>query len=305
MSQQPWVSHTEHVGPSMWMRAASGSHGPGFEPRHSHKTMGLVTLTHTVMVELTNACNLRCITCGNRTMKRKRGFMSHDIFESILIQATNCAIHRLKLYTVGEPLLHPDAVPMVARAKQSGFHVSLSTNGMLLDGTTIDGLKAAGVDFVQVSWVPDRATYERIYIGGDHKRVGDAVDIMRKQLPYTSFKLGSTAADGQTTVWAGRDSWRSPAKGISPSVPDMGPIIMKNNCESLVRRIGVLHDGRITACACLDVEGEFIVGDIAGANGLRDAIIAKDDVVTKFRTSGAVRSDLCYSCSTLRRTNRF
>jgi MoaA/NifB/PqqE/SkfB family radical SAM enzyme len=52
---------------------------------------------------------------------------------------------------VGEPLLHPDCLEMVAAARAAGFRVGLATNGSLLNGERLRRLAALGVTKLHVS----------------------------------------------------------------------------------------------------------------------------------------------------------
>ena len=71
-----------------------------------------------IVLEATNNCNLKCIMCAHPNMKREKGYMSLDLFKSIINTNKNF-IRRLDLHMLGEPLLHNDISMMVKYAKDN------------------------------------------------------------------------------------------------------------------------------------------------------------------------------------------
>ena len=68
-----------------------------------------------VQVEPTNYCNLSCPRCPMRTMTYPKGVMSNEVFAAII---NECEGHHVlvKLFFLGEPLLHPDLDAMLTLA---------------------------------------------------------------------------------------------------------------------------------------------------------------------------------------------
>lgn len=52
------------------------------------KYPNLIIYPNDIMIEPTNICNLRCPLCSNKTMKRKKGFMTYDQFKYIIPHST-------------------------------------------------------------------------------------------------------------------------------------------------------------------------------------------------------------------------
>ncbi len=57
----------------------------------------------------------------------------------------------MAFWGLGEPLLHPDIVEMVALAEELGARTELITNGLLLDQEMAEGLVQAGLDTLVIS----------------------------------------------------------------------------------------------------------------------------------------------------------
>jgi radical SAM protein with 4Fe4S-binding SPASM domain len=84
-------------------------------------------------IELTNSCNFRCLMCptGTGISRRKKGFMSDDIFFKILDEA---GMNKTPLRFIGwgEPLLHPKLLQYLELCKKNQLITHLNTNGYLL-----------------------------------------------------------------------------------------------------------------------------------------------------------------------------
>jgi AdoMet-dependent heme synthase len=86
-----------------------------------------VNFPHDVYLHLTNKCNLQCPYCYNKTdretkIKLEKGglvapTMSTDEFRHLITRLVENGVHRI-LFTGGEPLLRPDALELVAFARE-------------------------------------------------------------------------------------------------------------------------------------------------------------------------------------------
>jgi molybdenum cofactor biosynthesis enzyme MoaA len=103
-----------------------------------------------VMIALTAHCNARCIGC-----RYGRDFMPGAVLETELVHglledAAAAGFRSIRLYG-GEPLLHPDLAPIVARCVALGLRPYVTTNAVLLD-EQIDALVAAGLRDVTIGF---------------------------------------------------------------------------------------------------------------------------------------------------------
>ena len=103
-------------------------------------------LPQTVIVELTNQCNLRCPLCSTAiAMRRPRGFMSDELFAQLADDAGSWdPLPEFAFTMCGEPLLHPRACDYVALAAQRSLRCSISTNATTLTGELAERLILAG-----------------------------------------------------------------------------------------------------------------------------------------------------------------
>ena len=106
-----------------------------------------------IIVEPTNACNLRCSVCFRGQSPQtdiKEGFIEPGLLEEILDKRGK-RLRTVSLHFRGEPLLHPDIAGLVGRCKARGLIVNLSTNGLLLDEPMAKGLIRAGLDEITIN----------------------------------------------------------------------------------------------------------------------------------------------------------
>lgn len=109
----------------------------------------------TLNIEITSACNEKCIYCvysakGNH---RHPNMIDEDFFYRVTKEAFELGVTDVGLYMEGEPLINPKVYEYVRYLKQElGFpYVYISTNGILCTPENIKRLAEAGIDSVKFS----------------------------------------------------------------------------------------------------------------------------------------------------------
>lgn len=110
-------------------------------------------------VELTNACNFRCLFCptGNKAMTRETGLMTSETFRNLVHE---CAGHGTGLRFIGwgEPTLHKSLPEFIGMAHKAGLPTHINTNGSNL--TSLLSCINAGLSSVKFSFQGvDRKSY--------------------------------------------------------------------------------------------------------------------------------------------------
>jgi len=127
-----------------------------------------------VDVDLTNRCNLRCVGCpyhsplvkADEGPKPAKSDFSINLFKDLCRDLKTINTRQLIFQGSGEPLLHPEIFEFIKTAKSSGFHVTLLTNGTLIDKEMARSLVESRVDIIKVSlWASSSAQYELNYPG--------------------------------------------------------------------------------------------------------------------------------------------
>jgi radical SAM protein with 4Fe4S-binding SPASM domain len=134
-------------------------------------------LPTTLIVRITNRCNLRCVQCGQWG---ERGVWRHGLPEPLsdelttsewigLVDAHPRALSHIYFWG-GEPLLRRDLWEIVGAASRRGITTELSTNGTLLRAQH-EGVTESGLDYLAVSLDGPAAVNEKIRVGASNGHV--------------------------------------------------------------------------------------------------------------------------------------
>jgi MoaA/NifB/PqqE/SkfB family radical SAM enzyme len=126
-----------------------------------------------LQVEVTSACNLRCVMCLVRyrpPVNKLAGAMPLELFTRLVEQVPG--LHRLTLQGLGEPLLSPYLMDMIHTAVDRRITVGFNTNATLLTARRAAELVRSRVDWLHVSLDGATATaYESVRDGADFATV--------------------------------------------------------------------------------------------------------------------------------------
>lgn len=274
-----------------------------------------------VMIEIANSCNFRCVMCSNKFMTRKKGFMAFEVFKRTLDACKDAGIKNLKLYTTGESLLHPQFLEFFKFADTYPFDtIMISTNGSLLEKELIDELLKSEKVRIQISFSgPNKRSYEQRYIGGNYEDIREKIIYLNEQIRKLGLEKNILKINGVAPPRGGfikhtkefikrefsldesqlsihnQNNWVKVFSQKSGEDDDK-----RHYCHIANTRIGVLYDGRVTACGCLDVNGELVVGDINKEDILE---IRKGKLFKEFTGklgSGKVSGLMCSRCDSLK-----
>lgn len=105
-----------------------------------------------IYIEVTNLCNLDCITCMRNVWEESPGKMTDQTFERIFETVNGMSpLPTVFFGGYGEPLIHHRLVEWVKRIKSLGAMVELITNGLLLTEERSLQFIRAGLDMLWVS----------------------------------------------------------------------------------------------------------------------------------------------------------
>ena len=152
----------------------------------------LRSLPRRLVLELTNACNLRCRMCGRNAAEFKPTFFQMDWLYAL--EPLLDSVEEVTLMGWGEPTVHPDFSKMLELIHRHGTRIYFCTNGMRL-GQLKDAVFDNQVDVFAVSLDgATAATNDAIRLGSSLDQiVADLRDIKRRKreeglsYPYINF----------------------------------------------------------------------------------------------------------------------
>lgn len=234
-----------------------------------------------VMIELSNHCNLNCEMCYRG--KRPEGFMDFALFKKVVDDVAEIGNVNVYLHFSGEPLLHPNFEKMLdyISAKRSRlYNVGFFTNGMLLDESKAEAIVRNRVDWVTVSIDGVGAVQERIRRGSVYRVVEENLNrllSMRgngKPLVYVNTTISSQTDEELGMV---RKVWAGKVDGVvfSPSVDSESFRLLnierwqqfdrkrksERFCKMPFYQLIVYWNGRVGFC-CHDFNGYGTVGSL-------------------------------------------
>lgn len=165
---------------------------------------GLVNTDHPLLVQIIpiRRCNIDCGYC-NEYDKVSAPVPADEMLARIDHLATLGS--SVVAFSGGEPMLHPQLEDLIRRIRSHGMMAGLITNGYLLSQKKIEGLNAAGLDYMQISidnvepdevskkslrlldkklqWLAQYATFDvniNSVVGGGTKNPEDARTVSRR-----------------------------------------------------------------------------------------------------------------------------
>ncbi|MBI5936780.1 MAG: radical SAM protein [Betaproteobacteria bacterium] len=159
-----------------------------------------------VVIAFTYVCNALCPGCAYTNSSIRSDYkdtkhMPEGTFKKIADEVGKHGAW-LRISGGGEPLIHPEALPLIEYAKQAGCQVGLITNGSLLTRQKAERLMRAGLDMLEFS--VDAATaedYEIVRKGLDFDKLVANVRAAREMRDAQGFKTRIIAsAVNQKTI---------------------------------------------------------------------------------------------------------
>lgn len=255
-----------------------------------------------VTLELSTYCNLRCTICPvNHDMKRKKGFMSFDLVKKVISENPGLAF--VLLYHWGEPLMHPDIIPIIQYVKNHRINAFLTTNGTLLNNKNTRALLDSGLDRLTISMDGIGTYYERIrqfsYLDLE-KNIIHLLEERKESKSNLKVDLDMTITDeNEENVQDFRKKWDGivDAIRIHPLVYVGGNsnFTRTGRCNEVWRgNLIVLWDGRVVPC-CVDYEGELVLGDV-NYNSLQEIINGSQAISLRKALLNGKFPLLCQTC---------
>ncbi|OGW73871.1 MAG: hypothetical protein A2484_01410, partial [Nitrospirae bacterium RIFOXYC2_FULL_44_7] len=229
-----------------------------------------------MVTELTNDCNLDCIMCPRKKMKRKIQYMSFELFKKIIDEAKDFA-EAIDLDLFGESLLHPDIFRMIRYVKKNNLFAVLNTNATLLNKDASPELISSGLDFLVLSFdSTDQDNYESIRRGSAYFKTLENINNFLElndnkifsvvQMVY--MKKNMQEVNHFLKYWKNKKIGMSrlkPLLTLDPSSLYMNALPLRNvkdkPCIQLWKSMVICSDGTVVPC-CNDYDKIHPLGDM-------------------------------------------
>lgn len=145
-----------------------------------------------IVLEMTSACNIKCIFCGRDEADFNQTYLSLDVLDKLKPALEKC--EEVTLFGWGEPTINPNFSQFLAKLNQTPVRKYFVTNGTRLD-KFIDDIFTHKVDIIAVSLDgPDSKTNDHIRVGAKFekiianiKKIQDKKAQLQVEFPYMNF----------------------------------------------------------------------------------------------------------------------
>lgn len=233
-----------------------------------------------VDIEVTDACNLRCVMCVHGSGKLvKTGFIDKAFATDMIQQAAEGGAYSIKFNWRGEPALYKQLPELIAYAKQQGIQeVQINTNGVGFSVESIRNIVEAGLDRIIFSVDADsEETYEKIRVGGNFRKLISNIESLlaiRKERstckPFVRVQM-VRMRDNKDEVAGFYRRWEGKVDDIRVSdVTDRGQgnqlsvgdqiAVGRRTCPQPWLRMVINREGLVMPC-CSDWHCRWIIGN--------------------------------------------
>lgn len=274
--------------------------------------------------EITNICNADCSFCPKT--KREKEFIDKEHFELVLSKLEG-RIEHLYFHLMGEPLLHPDVSFFAKIAKERGFKVMLTTNGILASTKGREVVGEGNIHKISISlhsfeankynlsldeyltscfelasFAPENGTIAVMRLWNSDEGKNNSVD-----KEFSAYVISSAEKYFSENWIKSRSGYKLRDKlfiefGDSFEWPTQShrENIGYQFCYALRNQIGILCDGTVVPC-CLDSDGNMSLGNIFYESFDEIINCERAKAIYNNFSNGVAVEETCKTCGFVRR----
>lgn len=280
-----------------------------------------------LQLEVTNACNHRCIFCPNMDSRRKRRMMDYGLARRVMEECAGFLGEdkRICFHMNGEPFLYKKLPELIKYSKELGYDYSfVTTNGSLADEELLTRIFDAGLDSIKFSInAGSRETYREIHGADDYDKAMGALKFSwnyrrEHKKEYKIFVScvgiknnyreleGFSRAAGQfcdevifyyPCAYAGQKTEKAKELWCDMSGLGIHSFEIKHTapCAVLWNSINITCEGYLSLC-CSEADNRLIVEDIKNKK-VKDAWLGeKMTAIRQKHLAGEIETMPCMSC---------
>lgn len=126
-------------------------------------------------LEVTRACNLKCVHCLNNSGVKLENQLEYEEFVKLIKDFSKNGLQEIR-FTGGEPLVHKNIYDMIKLATGNGIYTSIGTNGTLITKEVAKRLKESGLKKAIISIDGMEEKHDEIRGEGNYKRTIMAIE---------------------------------------------------------------------------------------------------------------------------------
>lgn len=120
-------------------------------------------------LEVTRACNLKCVHCLNNSGVKLENQLEYKEFIKLIKDFSENGLQEIR-FTGGEPLVHKNIYDMIKLATENGIYTSIGTNGTLITKEVAKQLKESGLKKAIISIDGMEKKHDEIRGEGNYKK---------------------------------------------------------------------------------------------------------------------------------------
>lgn len=240
---------------------------------HTEKNISAPEYPQSIILEPTNACNLKCRMCSvwGEDVKKSRevGFIKKDIWMNLFDEIGSWPVNiNIDIHGAGEPLLHPDFIDILIYAKsKKNLQVGFLCNATLLDFKKAEAVIEAGIDWIGFSVDgAEKEIFEYYRRGASLSSVESNIEtlIALKKNNKPNIFLNMVRHE-EANIDLFIERWKEKVDCIQISIKrpiireQNTPIIFKKPCPLIFQQLILGWSGHSVLC-CEDCWGEYIIG---------------------------------------------
>lgn len=272
-------------------------------------------------IELTNFCDLNCLMCPRKYMKRKVGYMDFDLFKSIINQIKDYT-NFVWLHNYGESIFHPKIEQFINYCAENNIKPGLSTNAAGLDEKKAVMLLNSMLDRIVLSIDGSvKETYQKLRGGGDFDKTRSNIlnflklkRKLNKTGPFAEVQM-IRIEETNREIDIFKKQWKDLADNVvikdfsarAGQVEEISKIKRQEQlffsrrkkrypCMAFWRDGVVLWNGDVVPC-CMDFDGKMILGNL-NKEKLKDIWNSEKMIkIRKEQDEGNYDNPLCKNCT--------
>jgi len=265
-------------------------------------------------IEPNNICNLNCIMCPYKRMKRKKETIPMDLFNKAVNEAKGLGCKDVHLTQYNEPFTDKYLFERIKYIREKGMTSSMYSNGTLLDSKMRKKILENPPDLIRFSVDgAKKETFESIRVGANFEEVTSNVKKLVRERNAQGGKLpkievfftilDKNKKEGKRFLkdWKGKADFAALYPADSRESKNFVGFDFKKfkpyPCFN-VKEVLILSNGKVSIC-CVDIDGDVILGDLK-KQSLKEIINSKKvQEVWKSQFERRCKIPMCVNCSKL------